>query len=118
MSVLSAAIIPDPDGGYVSQNPETGTTSQGETIDEALSNLKRSNRILKLSTAPVIEKRGNEIVILYTSGVNTICVATYSIESGIPEFLGIETIAWNDSGVYRKSESFEKYEDLLNKRGV
>ena len=33
MSVLSAVIIPDLDGGYVSQNPETGTISQGETID-------------------------------------------------------------------------------------
>jgi len=76
------------------------------------------DRILKLSIAPVIEKRGKEIVLLYTAGVNTTCVATYSIESGIPEFSGIETIAWNDSGVYRKSESFEKYEDLLNKRGV
>ncbi len=44
MSVLSAVIIPDLDGGYVSQNPETGTTSQGETIDEALSNLKEGKR--------------------------------------------------------------------------
>ena len=45
MSVLSAVIIPDPDGGYVSQNPETGTTSQGETIDEALSNLKEATEL-------------------------------------------------------------------------
>ena len=45
MSVLSAVIIPDPDGGYVSQNPETGTTSQGDTIDEALSNLKEATEL-------------------------------------------------------------------------
>ena len=45
MSVLSAVIIPDPDGGYVSQNPETGTTSQGETIDEALDNLKEATEL-------------------------------------------------------------------------
>ena len=45
MSVLSAVIIPDQDGGYVSQNPETGTTSQGETIDEALDNLKEATEL-------------------------------------------------------------------------
>ncbi len=45
MSILSAVIIPDPDGGYVSQNPETGTTSQGDTIDEALSNLKEATEL-------------------------------------------------------------------------
>lgn len=45
MSVLSAVIIPDPDRGYVSQNPETGTTSQSETIDEAFSNLKEATEL-------------------------------------------------------------------------
>lgn len=45
MSVLSAVIIPDSGGGYVAQNPETGTTSQGETIDEALSNLKEATEL-------------------------------------------------------------------------
>jgi predicted RNase H-like HicB family nuclease len=37
---LTAVLIPDPDGGYVAQNPETGTTTQGNTVDEALANLK------------------------------------------------------------------------------
>jgi len=45
MSVLSAVIIPNADGGYISQNPETGTTSQGETIDEALDNLKEATEL-------------------------------------------------------------------------
>ena len=45
MNVLSAVIIPDSDGGYVSQNPETGTTSQGETIDEALNNPKEATEL-------------------------------------------------------------------------
>ena len=45
MSVLSAVIIPDPDGGYVAQNPETGTTSQGDTVDEALGNLKEATEL-------------------------------------------------------------------------
>ncbi len=33
---LTAVLIPAPEGGYTANNPETGTTSQGETIEEAL----------------------------------------------------------------------------------
>ena len=41
---LSAIILPatEDEGGYVSFNPETGTTTQGETIEEALANLKEA----------------------------------------------------------------------------
>lgn len=42
---LHAFLIPDPKGGYVSHNPETGTTSQGETAEEALSNLKEATEL-------------------------------------------------------------------------
>ena len=45
MSVFSAVITPDVDGGFVAQNPETGTTSQGGTIDEALMNLKEATEL-------------------------------------------------------------------------
>lgn len=45
MRVLSAVITEDPDGGYVAQNPETGTTTQGETIDDALANLKEATEL-------------------------------------------------------------------------
>jgi predicted RNase H-like HicB family nuclease len=30
------------EGGFVALNPETGTTTQGETIDEALANLREA----------------------------------------------------------------------------
>ncbi len=43
--ILSAVVIPDPEGGYVAQNPETGTTSQGETIEEAISNLREATEL-------------------------------------------------------------------------
>jgi predicted RNase H-like HicB family nuclease len=39
---LSAFLIPAEEGGYVAHNPETGTTSQGETVEEALANLKEA----------------------------------------------------------------------------
>jgi predicted RNase H-like HicB family nuclease len=39
---LHAFLISAPEGGYVSFNPETGTTTQGETVEEALANLKEA----------------------------------------------------------------------------
>ena len=42
---LTAFLTSDPAGGYVALNPETGTTTQGETIAEALSNLKEATEL-------------------------------------------------------------------------
>lgn len=39
---LTAVLIPAPEGGFVATNPETGTTTQGETIETALANLKEA----------------------------------------------------------------------------
>lgn len=39
---LTAVLIPAEEGGYVISNPETGTTTQGETIEEALANLREA----------------------------------------------------------------------------
>nr|VFJ57812.1 MAG: Predicted nuclease of the RNAse H fold, HicB family [Candidatus Kentron sp. DK] len=39
---LSAVVTPAPEGGYVAFNPETGTTTQGETVEEALANLREA----------------------------------------------------------------------------
>jgi predicted RNase H-like HicB family nuclease len=41
----SAVLQPAEEGGYVAFNPETGTSTQGETIDEALSNLKEATEL-------------------------------------------------------------------------
>jgi predicted RNase H-like HicB family nuclease len=41
-TTLSADLMPDKDGGYVAQNPETGTTTQGETMKESLENLRKA----------------------------------------------------------------------------
>jgi predicted RNase H-like HicB family nuclease len=37
---LTAVFTPAEESGFVAMNPETGTTTQGETIDEAITNLK------------------------------------------------------------------------------
>lgn len=42
---LSAVLTPAPEGGYVAFNPETGTTTQGETVEEALNNLREATEL-------------------------------------------------------------------------
>ena len=42
---LSAVLTPAPEGGFVALNPETGSTSQGESIQEALANLKEATEL-------------------------------------------------------------------------
>jgi predicted RNase H-like HicB family nuclease len=42
MSKVFAAIITEEDNIFVASNPDTGVTSQGETLDEALLNLKEA----------------------------------------------------------------------------
>jgi len=43
--IFTAVLVPAPEGGYAAFNPETGTTSQGETTDEALANLREATEI-------------------------------------------------------------------------
>ncbi|MEI6259876.1 MAG: type II toxin-antitoxin system HicB family antitoxin [Deltaproteobacteria bacterium] len=42
---LSAVLTAADEGGYVALNPETGTSTQGETVEEALSNLREATEI-------------------------------------------------------------------------
>lgn len=42
---LSAVLTPAEEGGFVALNPETGTTSQGESVAEALENLREATEL-------------------------------------------------------------------------
>lgn len=42
---MTAVLTPDPEGGFVATNPETGTTTQGETVEEALANLREATEL-------------------------------------------------------------------------
>ena len=42
---LTAVLTPATEGGYVALNPETGTTTQGETVEEALTNLREATEL-------------------------------------------------------------------------
>ena len=39
---VTAVLTPAEEGGYVAFNPETGTTSQGETVEDAVANLREA----------------------------------------------------------------------------
>jgi predicted RNase H-like HicB family nuclease len=49
---LTAVLTPAEEGGYVALNPETGTTTQGETVEEAIVNLQEATT-LYLSEFPM-----------------------------------------------------------------
>ena len=51
---LSAVLMVAEEGGYIAYNPETGTTTQGETLEEALDNLREATG-LYLEEFPVAE---------------------------------------------------------------
>ena len=42
---LTAVLIPAEEGGFVAFNPETGTTTQGESLPEAISNLREATEL-------------------------------------------------------------------------
>ena len=42
MSKTFSAIVTEEDGGFVALNPDTDVASQGDTIDDALANLKEA----------------------------------------------------------------------------
>ena len=42
---LTAVLTPASEGGFVATNPETGTTTQGETVEEALANLREATEL-------------------------------------------------------------------------
>lgn len=42
---LSAVLTPAIEGGYIAFNPDTGTTTQGESVEEALTNLQEATEL-------------------------------------------------------------------------
>jgi len=51
---LTAVLAPVQEGGLVAMNPETGFTSQGETFEEAIANLKDA-------TVPYLEEVAHQV---------------------------------------------------------
>lgn len=58
--LLTAVLTEAEEGGYIALNPETGTTTQGETVQEAIANLKEATTLfleefpMKLTSHPLV----------------------------------------------------------------
>ena len=42
---LTAVLTPAEEGGYIALNPETGTSTQGETVEEAIAHLTEATAL-------------------------------------------------------------------------
>jgi predicted RNase H-like HicB family nuclease len=60
---MTAVLTPAEEGGFVALNPETGTTTQGDTIEEAIANLKEATT-LYLEEFPLLTK-GHSLVTVF-----------------------------------------------------
>lgn len=61
---FTAVLTPADEGGYVALNPETGTTTQGETVEEAVVNLREATA-LYLTEFP-LASRGHPVVTTFS----------------------------------------------------
>ena len=61
---LTAVLTYAEEGGFVALNPETGTTTQGETVEEALDNLREATA-LYIEEFPLSVK-GHPLVTMFT----------------------------------------------------
>lgn len=67
---LAAVLTPAEEGGFVALNPETGTTTQGKTVEEAVANL-RDATALYLEVFPLPETTGRTVVTTFAVPVHT-----------------------------------------------
>jgi predicted RNase H-like HicB family nuclease len=61
---LTAILTLAEEGGYIALNPETGTTTQGETLEEAIANLREATA-LYLSEFP-LPVSGRPLITMFT----------------------------------------------------
>ncbi len=66
--LLTAVLIPAAEGGFTALNPETGTTTQGQSVEEALSNLREATE-LYLAEFP-LRTSGQPLVTTFQVTVN------------------------------------------------
>jgi predicted RNase H-like HicB family nuclease len=61
---MTAVLTPAEEGGYVALNPETGTTTQGDSVEEAVANLTEATA-LYLAEFPMAS-RGHPVVTTFS----------------------------------------------------
>ena len=65
---LTAVLTPAEEGGFVALNHETGTTTQGETVEEAIANLGEATALYR-SEFP-LETKGHPLVTMFSGPEN------------------------------------------------
>ena len=61
---LTAVLTPAEEGGFIALNPETETTTQGETIGQAVANLQEATSLF-LSEFP-LSRSGHAVMTTFT----------------------------------------------------
>lgn len=61
---LTAVLTPAEEGGFVAFNPETGTTTEGDTVEEAVANLMEATA-LYLTEFP-LPSAGHPVITTFT----------------------------------------------------
>ena len=57
---MTAVLTPAEEGGFIAYNPDTGTTTQGETVEVSLANLREAVELyleefpIKITGAPLV----------------------------------------------------------------
>lgn len=65
---LTAVLTPAEEGGYIAFNPETGTTTEGDTVEDALANLREATT-LYLEEFPATIK-GHPLITMFSVPVS------------------------------------------------
>ena len=66
--LFTSVLIPAPEGGFTALNPETGTTTQGESVEEAVANLREATQ-LYLDEFP-LKTTGQPLITTFQVAVN------------------------------------------------
>ena len=82
---LTAVLTPAEEGGFVALNPETGTTTQGETVEEAVANLTEATT-LYLAEFP-LPSAGHPVITNKEVKVGTLAGILRQAEVSPEEFL-------------------------------
>src|ERR1017187_7746281 len=96
---LTAILTPAPEGGFVAYNPETGTSSQGDTESEAFSNIREATELF-LEEFPESIKRQP---FSHASRFKRLCCSAPSRDQGWDSWRHLETSRRNSRRVYRCS---------------
>lgn len=57
---MTAVLTPAEEGGFIAYNPDTGTTTQGDTMEDSLANLREAVELyledfpMKISSTPLV----------------------------------------------------------------